>query len=97
MLARCPRQDYRWLGGLDYATLIADLSVTTFCDMSGAPGLLTAHKQAAADGARLRVAVPSGAVRRMLTLLGLDTALQVFRASSRLWLREVPAARDPTA
>jgi anti-sigma B factor antagonist len=59
-------------------TVVADLSATTFCDSSGARALLTAHRQAAAGNARLRVAVPPGAVRRMLALLTLDTILQVF-------------------
>jgi anti-anti-sigma factor len=60
-------------------TVIADLSATTFCDLSGVRALLAAHKEAAGGGAQLRAAVPpGGAVRRLLALLAADTILKVF-------------------
>jgi anti-sigma B factor antagonist len=74
------------------ATVIADLSATTFCDSSGARALLTAHHQATAGNAHFRAAVPLGAVRRMLALLALDTVLQVFPS-----VTEALAAANPGA
>jgi anti-sigma B factor antagonist len=71
-------------------TVVADLSATTFCDSSGARALLTAHRQAAAGSARLRVAVPPGAVRRTLALLAFDTILQVFPSVAEALAAGVP-------
>jgi anti-anti-sigma regulatory factor len=60
-------------------TVIADLSATTFCDLSGVRALLAADKEAAGGGSQLRAAVPpGGAVRRLLALLTADTILKVF-------------------
>jgi anti-sigma B factor antagonist len=72
------------------ATVIADLSATTFCDSAGARALLTAHKQAALGHAQLRAAVPPGAVRQMLTLLGLDTILLIFPSVTEALTAEEP-------
>ena len=47
------------------ATVIADLTATTFCDSSGVRHLLLAHRRAAASGTQLRFAVPAASpVRR---------------------------------
>jgi anti-sigma B factor antagonist len=73
-------------------TVIADLSATTFCDSSGARALLIAHQQATAGNARLRAAVPLGAVRRMLALLALDTILQVFPSVTEALAAEIPGS-----
>jgi anti-sigma B factor antagonist len=72
------------------ATVIADLSATTFCDSAGARALLTAHQRAAAGNAQFWAAVPPGAVRQMLTLLALDTILLIFPS-----VTEALAAKDP--
>jgi anti-sigma B factor antagonist len=60
------------------ATVIADMTATTFCDSSGISMLVRAHKQAAADGTQLRLAVPSAAVRRTLALVQVDSLLPVY-------------------
>src|SRR3984957_20670782 len=59
-------------------TVIADLSATEFCDSSGARALLTAHRRAAAAGGELRAAIPAAAVRRAMSLLALDTILNIY-------------------
>jgi anti-sigma B factor antagonist len=59
-------------------TVIADLSATEFCDSSGARALLTAHQRAAAAGGELRAAIPAAAVRRAMSLLALDTILNIY-------------------
>jgi len=60
------------------ATVIADMTATTFCDSSGISMLVRAHKQAAAASTQLRLAVPSTAVRRTLALVQLDSLLPVY-------------------
>jgi anti-sigma B factor antagonist len=78
-------------------TVIADLSATTFCDSAGARALLTAHRQAAAGGALLRVAVPPGVVRQMLALLAFDTILQVFPSVTEALAARPGSPGDPPA
>jgi anti-sigma B factor antagonist len=58
--------------------LIADLSATVFCDSSGMRNLLLAQISAAAGGAEMRVVVQSGAVSRVMEIMGLLTELRVF-------------------
>jgi anti-anti-sigma factor len=53
------------------ATVVADMTATTFCDSSGARILIIACEQAAATGIRLRLAVPSDQVRHGFALMGL--------------------------
>src|SRR5690349_21261720 len=55
------------------ATVVVDLSQTTFCDSAGLHTLLRAHKRALTEGGELRLVVPPyGAVQRILTLTGLE-------------------------
>jgi anti-sigma B factor antagonist len=58
--------------------VIADMSGTGFCDTSGFRNLLIANDDAGAAGARLRVVVRAGAVRRALEVLGLDRVLSLY-------------------
>jgi anti-anti-sigma factor len=62
------------------AVVIADLSGTTFCDGTGAHGLLTAGELAAANGVELRVVATSERVRAVFELTGLDGLLPVYRS-----------------
>jgi anti-sigma B factor antagonist len=59
------------------AVLVADASGTAFCDCSGVTALIIAGNQAAAAGARLRVAA-SPAVRRVLELTRADQVLDIY-------------------
>jgi anti-sigma B factor antagonist len=60
------------------ATVIVDMTATTFCDSSGISMLVRAHKQAAANSTQLRLAVPSTAVRRTLALVQVDRLLPIY-------------------
>jgi anti-anti-sigma factor len=58
--------------------VVADMTATTFCDSSGARILVLAWEQAAVNGIDLRIVVPSAAVRRGFTLMGLDGFLPFY-------------------
>jgi anti-sigma B factor antagonist len=60
------------------ATVIADMTATTFCDSSGARELLLAHHKAAESGTELQIVMPSAAVRRIFQLTGLDQVLAIY-------------------
>ena len=75
--------------------VIADLSATVFCDAAGANRLLVAACQAAAQGSRLRLVVPPGALmRRVLALLEIDHLLPVYTTVAEA-LRHLPGPRHP--
>lgn len=59
-------------------TLIVDLSQTTFCDTAGIHALVSAHKQAQADGGELRLVIATPTVMRILTITGLDNVIPYF-------------------
>jgi anti-anti-sigma factor len=62
-----------------YWTLVVDMTSTRFCDSAAAHALLAAHKRLLADGGELRLVVPAdGAVRRALTLLGIDDFIHCY-------------------
>jgi anti-anti-sigma factor len=58
--------------------VVADLSMTTFCDCAGVYSLLLAHREASAGNAELRLVARSRAVLRILELLGTDQVLPVY-------------------
>lgn len=58
--------------------VIANMSKTTFCDTSGACGLMLARMDAADLNVRLLAVVPSLEVRRVLTRAGLDSVLPAY-------------------
>src|ERR1700689_3221607 len=59
--------------------VIADMTKTVFCDSTGLGPLLRVQRQAAADGAQLRLAIaPGGPVQRVFDLMGLDRLLPVY-------------------
>lgn len=60
------------------AVLVVDMSASTFCDSAGMNAIVTAHKRAAGQGTVLRVAASAQAVRRVLTLAGLDQVIGVY-------------------
>jgi anti-anti-sigma factor len=55
-----------------------DLSGVTFMDSSGLHALLAVRDRLHHDGRRLAVIAPSGPVRRLLELTGVDRILAVF-------------------
>jgi anti-sigma B factor antagonist len=61
------------------ATVIADLTSTSFCDSSGVHAIVHANERASAREIGLRLAVsPDGSVRRVLQLTGADHIMPVF-------------------
>jgi anti-sigma B factor antagonist len=62
--------------------VVADMSLTAFCDCAGVAALLTAGSHAAQAGAELRVVARAGPVLRTFDLTGLAMALPVYPARS---------------
>jgi anti-sigma B factor antagonist len=58
--------------------VIADMTGTTFCDSMGVRMLVRAHRQAAANDAELRLAVPHADVQRGLERMGVRELLSVY-------------------
>jgi anti-sigma B factor antagonist len=58
--------------------VIADMTLTRFCDSSGIAMLVQAHRQAVANGTELRLVVRSTAMLRALALVRLDDPLAVY-------------------
>ncbi|GGY80447.1 STAS domain-containing protein [Streptomyces omiyaensis] len=55
--------------------VVADLSQVTFMDSSGINILIHAHHELTRAGGWLRLAAPSPAVQRILTIVGLDAVI----------------------
>ena len=61
------------------AVVIADFTATAFCDSAGLNRLVTIHKRAVCCDVQFWLVLPpSGTVRRVLKLLGLDQLLPVY-------------------
>jgi anti-sigma B factor antagonist len=58
--------------------LIADMSMTEFCDSCGIRCLLKASDRAAAAGGELRVVIRSAAVRKVMHVIGADQVLRLY-------------------
>ena len=59
------------------STLIADLTVTRFCDCSGIRMLAETYMDAIRQGVELRLVLPAGPILRILSLMGLDRWLPI--------------------
>jgi anti-sigma B factor antagonist len=60
------------------AVVVADMTATRFCNSSGISMLVLAHRQAAANGAELRLVVPAAAVLRALKLVRMERLLPIY-------------------
>jgi len=58
--------------------VVADMTGTRFCNSSGISILVQAHRQAAANGAELRLVVASAAVLRALKLVRMESLLPIY-------------------
>jgi anti-sigma B factor antagonist len=58
--------------------LIADLSATTFCDSAGVGALARTFRRADASQSEMRLVITTPAVRRVLTLTGIDRLLDLY-------------------
>ncbi len=61
-----------------HSTLVADLTRTQFCDVSGVHALVAAHKQVQARGGELLAVVHSAAVLRVFAITGVDSVIPSF-------------------
>lgn len=60
------------------AIVIADLTLTEFCDSAGVGVLVKAWKEAQVTGTDLRIVMPAGNVRRILQITGTDKVLRIY-------------------
>ncbi len=58
--------------------LVADMSKTTFCDSAGVSALVATFGQAVRGSSGLRLVVGTPAVRRVLSLTGVDRLMEMF-------------------
>ena len=72
------REDLLAILGRGATTVVADMTGTTFCDSAGVNALVRVHKRAAAEGAAMRLAVSAPAVRRVLTITGVDSLIELY-------------------
>jgi anti-anti-sigma factor len=61
-----------------HATIVVDLTETSFCDTSGLQVLVLAHRRAAAEGGELRLVVRSATLLRLFSLTGVDHVIPNF-------------------
>jgi anti-anti-sigma factor len=71
------------------AMIVADMTATTFCDSNAMHAIATAHRQAVAAGADMRLVIAHPGVRRVFVLSGFDTIISVYP--------DLPAALSGTA
>jgi anti-sigma B factor antagonist len=58
--------------------LVADLSKTEFCDSAGVSALVQTYRRASASGNPMRLVVATPAVRRVLSITGVDRLVDIF-------------------
>jgi anti-sigma B factor antagonist len=59
-------------------TLVADMTLTRFCDSSGIRTLLAVHRRAQAEGGGLLLVIPVIAALRALQIVGIDRMIPSF-------------------
>lgn len=72
-------------------TLVADLTLTQFCDSSGIRTLLAAHRRAQADGGELLLVVADEAVLRVFAIIGVDRVIPHFTSLDDALAQSRPA------
>jgi anti-sigma B factor antagonist len=78
------------------ATLIVDMTGTTFCDSAGVNAIVRAYKRAAAGGARMRLVVSAPAVQRVLAITGVDRLIGTWPSvAAALTAVDEPAPGEP--
>jgi anti-sigma B factor antagonist len=60
------------------ATLVVDMTATTFCDSAGVNGLVQAFRRAGASGIEMRLAASGPTVRRILEITAVDQLIGTY-------------------
>ncbi len=76
--------------GAGAAMVIADMTLTQFCDSAGLRQLLIANDRAVASTAELRLVITSAAVLRVLQLTGVDRLLRIYPSLQAALTNDVP-------
>jgi anti-sigma B factor antagonist len=76
-----------------HGTLVVDMSHTQFCDTAGIHALVAAHRRARAEGGQVLLVIGGAAVRRILSITGLDRVIPHFSSLEQA-LAQTPAARQ---
>jgi anti-sigma B factor antagonist len=72
------------------AVVIADMTLTEFCDSSGVRHLLMVHDRAVAGSAELRLVIRSAALLRVLQVMGVDRLLHIYPSLQAALANGVP-------
>jgi anti-anti-sigma factor len=72
------REDLLSVLNREPATLIVDMSGTTFCDSAGVNALVRAHRRATASETKIRLVLTAPAVLRVLAITGVDRLIKVY-------------------
>ncbi len=83
--------------GSGAAIVIADMTLTEFCDSSGIRQLMMAHDRAVAGSAELRLVVRSAALIRVLQVMGVDRLLDIYPSLQAALANGMPARTAETA
>ena len=80
----------------DVPVVIADFTLTTYCDCTALRRLLAVQSRAAARHAELRLAIPlTSPVRRMLRITGLDHRFRLYPSAGHAAASpQIPAPRS---
>ncbi len=81
----------------DHATIVVDMTATEFCDSSAISVLVTALKQAQADGGDLRLVVGTPAVQKIFAVTGMIHVFTIFESLPKALAAKPPPSRPPQA
>jgi anti-anti-sigma factor len=73
-----------------HATIVVDLTETSFCDTSGLQVLVLAHRRATAEGGELRLVVRAATLLRLFSITGVDHVIPNFTTLDQA-VSELPA------
>jgi anti-sigma B factor antagonist len=76
------------------AVVIADLTLTVFCDCAGARQFVLAHNHANAHDTQIRFAIPGRNILRVMTLTGFDQLLSIYPSLEAAVSARPALARD---
>jgi anti-sigma B factor antagonist len=79
-----------------HGTLVADMTLTQFCDSSGLHALLAAHKHAQAGGGELLLVIPAIAVLRVFAITGMDRVIPNFTSLDQALAQHPTTGRTAT-